>query len=55
MLAEIPTMAIHLVSLYENTSALSDEYLSHRLGLIPLVSKLADKFVYEWECDCTSD
>ena len=36
LLAEIPTMAIEHVFLFENTGIMKDEILSHRLGLIPL-------------------
>lgn len=36
MLAEVPTMAIEDVHLYQNTSAIPDEVLAHRLGLIPI-------------------
>jgi DNA-directed RNA polymerase II subunit RPB3 len=50
MIAEIPTMAIDLVRIEENTSNLSDGVLAHRLGLIPLLSTDTDKFVSE--CDC---
>ncbi len=41
MLSEIPTLAIHEVQVYENTSCLPDEYIVHRLGLIPFTSERA--------------
>lgn len=38
IIADIPTCAIDMVEIQENTSALPDEMLAHRLGMIPLVS-----------------
>eukprot|EP01054_Gregarina_sp_Poly1_P000303 Gregarina_sp_Poly_1__302@NODE_1075_length_5172_cov_40_719491_g538_i1_p3_GENE_NODE_1075_length_5172_cov_40_719491_g538_i1NODE_1075_length_5172_cov_40_719491_g538_i1_p3_ORF_typecomplete_len186_score21_36RNA_pol_L/PF01193_24/1_9e32RNA_pol_A_bac/PF01000_26/7_7e14_NODE_1075_length_5172_cov_40_719491_g538_i111681725 len=35
MIAEIPTMAIETVHLWQNTGVIQDEVLCHRLGLIP--------------------
>jgi DNA-directed RNA polymerase alpha subunit len=52
MIAEVPTMAIELVTVKENTSALHDEYIAHRLGLIPLVSTRADEFQFARDCGC---
>ena len=53
MISEVPTMTIDLVEVRENTSALHDEFLAHRLGLVPLVSEQIDSFVTSEECACT--
>ena len=52
IISEVPTMAIDIVEIEENTSALHDEFLAHRCGLIPLVSVDIDNFVYLNQCQC---
>lgn len=36
LIAEIPTMAIEKVGMWQNTSVIPDENLAHRMGLIPI-------------------
>ncbi|XP_053160164.1 DNA-directed RNA polymerases I and III subunit RPAC1 isoform X1 [Hemicordylus capensis] len=53
LLAEVPTMAVEKVFVYNNTSIVQDEILAHRLGLIPI---RADPRLFEYkseedECD----
>jgi DNA-directed RNA polymerase II subunit RPB3 len=56
MLAEIPTISIDLVDINTNSSVLPDEFLAHRLGLIPLNSKgVAGALNYTRECDYCDD
>lgn len=45
LLAELPTMAIEKVHIYNNTSIIQDEVLAHRLGLVPIA---ADPRVFEY-------
>ncbi|KFM79079.1 DNA-directed RNA polymerases I and III subunit RPAC1, partial [Stegodyphus mimosarum] len=36
LIAEVPTMAIDKVEMYNNTTIIPDEVLAHRLGLVPI-------------------
>lgn len=33
MLAEVPTLAVDMVEIHNNTTALNDEFIAHRLGI----------------------
>lgn len=50
-LADVPTIAITEVNIYNNTSVLYDEQLGLRLAMIPLTSNMED-FVPKEECQC---
>ncbi|MDQ4056889.1 MAG: DNA-directed RNA polymerase subunit D, partial [Thermoproteota archaeon] len=52
-ISEVPTLAIDDVVILENSSVMHDEAIAHRLGLIPLQTKL-DRFVMPHDCDCKS-
>ncbi|CAM6089621.1 unnamed protein product [Calypogeia fissa] len=55
MLAEVPTLAIDLVQIECNDSVLDDEYLAHRLGLIPIASEKAMEMTLPRDCSCDGD
>jgi DNA-directed RNA polymerase subunit D len=54
MMVEVPSMAIDTVVVIENSSAMNDEVLAHRLGLIPLKTAL-DAYVLPKHCTCNSE
>ncbi len=49
MIADVPTLAIEYVNIYDNTSVLYDEQLALRLSLIPLVTDI-ETYVPQVEC-----
>lgn len=54
MLSEVPKMAIDDVTIYDNTSALFDEMVAHRLGLLPVPTDL-NLFVPRAQCTCNGE
>lgn len=54
VISEVPTMAIDEVVIIENSSPLQDEFLSHRIGLVPLKTDL-DTYNLPENCECKSE
>ncbi|KAL4402035.1 RNA polymerase II subunit 3 [Malassezia pachydermatis] len=53
IIADVPTVAIDMVEITVNTTVLADEFLAHRLGMIPLLSMDAAKvLVDQRDCSC---
>ena len=55
MYAEVPTIALHSVEIVANSSCLTDEFLAHRLGLIPLTSSGVNYMNDYRRCDCQTN
>ncbi|MDD5778623.1 MAG: DNA-directed RNA polymerase subunit D, partial [Candidatus Thermoplasmatota archaeon] len=49
LLLDVPKLAIENVTIYDNTSALFDEIVAHRLGLLPLPTDL-ETLVFRQDC-----
>lgn len=53
MIAEVPTVAIDTVEISENTSVIPDEFLAHRMGMVPLHSIDTDRVLVDArDCIC---
>jgi DNA-directed RNA polymerase II subunit RPB3 len=55
MISGVPTFAIETVEFETNTSSGYDEFLAHRLGLIPLLSQTVDRFNNFDQCSCVQN
>jgi DNA-directed RNA polymerase subunit D len=51
ILSEIPKLAVSYVTIYDNTSALFDEIIAQRIGMIPLPTRL-DLLGFKEDCAC---
>ena len=51
MIANLPKLAVDEVLIYDNTSALFDEIIAHRIGLIPIPTDLS-LLNFKDECSC---
>ncbi len=54
VIAKVPTMAIETVTIDDNNSVLHDQFLAHRLALIPL-STPAKGYTRPRECSCEGE
>ena len=50
MMTEVPSLSVKTVTFVKNTSALFDEVIAHRLGMIPLLTD--DSYILQDKCTC---
>jgi DNA-directed RNA polymerase II subunit RPB3 len=57
MIAEVPTLAIDEVEVTDNSTVLWDEFLAHRIGLVPIKCPLntLKQMNFKRDCDCESE
>jgi DNA-directed RNA polymerase II subunit RPB3 len=55
ILSHVPTIAVDLVEIEENSTVLNDEFLAHRLGLIPIVSNRVKEMKSPFESEADDD
>ena len=55
MISEVSTLAIDEVTIETNNTVFHDEFIAHRLGLIPLLSESMHMYKTRMECDCISE
>lgn len=51
MTSEVPVLAVRRVTFVKNSSALFDEMIAHRLGLLPLITDL-ESYTLPSQCSC---
>lgn len=54
MVADVPKLALDEITVYDNTSALFDEMVAHRLGLVPIPTDL-NLLNFREECVCKGE
>jgi DNA-directed RNA polymerase subunit D len=54
MIMDVPCMVIDDIFFFDNSSAVADENLAHRIGYVPLKTDL-DRYVLPVDCECGSE